>query len=177
MTRDQMFAPLDPGDAAGSLDTLDIDAKDALTPPRLNQRFPLGFFQPAITSDGSLDLPFPLIERGLRRRTDLLRTMYRASDIRNFARFPPDEPKDNRCECRAHACEVDALQAVAIGTERRIFRGQVAANLFEMIFWPDPVRNFSEAGIDLPADRLPVIADPTEFSGLGALITVRARDP
>src|ERR1700687_460637 len=104
-----MLAPLDLGHSACSFDGLNIGAKYALPASRLHQRLALCISQASIVENLRLYTALPLLECGLRCRTELLRATYGVSDIRHLARFATYQTKDDRGECWAHRGEIDTL--------------------------------------------------------------------
>src|SRR5262245_45605888 len=82
--------------------------------------------------------------------SDLLR------DVLHLIRFATDETEQRRREWPADFGQVHALQAIAIGAQRRVLLRQQAAQLADVALGVDAVRQLAKAHVDLPADRLSV---------------------
>src|SRR4051812_49555647 len=122
------------------------------------------------------DALLPFLEIRLPRWAQLLRAIDVPCDIRNLVGFAADETEQRGGERRADFGQVHALQAIAIGAQRRVLLRQQAAQLADVALGMDAVRELAKAHVYLPADRLPVAARRAELRRLRALVAIGARD-
>jgi hypothetical protein len=83
----------------------------------------------------------PRIVHRLPRRAQLLRTIHFLRDIRHLVGFAADEAEQRRRERPSDFGQVHALQAIAIGAQRRVLLRQQATQFADVALGVDAVSN------------------------------------